>query len=215
MIMWDPATYPDVKNFADIGKTDMLSALLQQRGVHGLLHVSGRHPEGQVDGSYDGTPALFVADQGKSAQQGFGSAEPYIYQNEVKEWGSRSSTSYINDNGWNNYAESIATKPENITKYADCFKKLVPIIQQASVDYLKTRPLPTRSSSTPLPSSTTAGCTARAWPTTPSRRSRPTAWWATVPTRRWATSTTTRVNELIEHGDPGLHGPRDSLPRPV
>ena len=43
---------------------------------------------------------------------------------------------YINDIGWNNYAESIATKPENITKYADCFKKLVPIIQQASVDYV-------------------------------------------------------------------------------
>ena len=38
---------------------------------------------------------------------------------------------YINDAGWDNYAESIATKPENITKYADCFKKLVPIIQQA------------------------------------------------------------------------------------
>ena len=26
--------------------------------------------------------------------------------------------------------------PENITKYADCFKKLVPIIQQSAVDYI-------------------------------------------------------------------------------
>ena len=43
---------------------------------------------------------------------------------------------YINDIGWSNYAESIATKPENITKYADCFKVLVPIIQQASVDFI-------------------------------------------------------------------------------
>ena len=43
---------------------------------------------------------------------------------------------YINDIGWNNYAESIATKPENVTKYADCFKVLVPIIQQASVDFV-------------------------------------------------------------------------------
>ena len=31
---------------------------------------------------------------------------------------------------------SIATKPENVTKYADCFKLLVPIIQHASVDYI-------------------------------------------------------------------------------
>ena len=40
------------------------------------------------------------------------------------------------DAGWRNYAESIATKPENITEYADCFTKLVPMIQQASVDYV-------------------------------------------------------------------------------
>ena len=44
---------------------------------------------------------------------------------------------YINDAGWENYAESIATKPENITEYADCFKLLVPMIQQASIDYLE------------------------------------------------------------------------------
>ena len=30
----------------------------------------------QVDGSYDGTPAGILADQGPAAQQGFGSAEP-------------------------------------------------------------------------------------------------------------------------------------------
>jgi hypothetical protein len=43
---------------------------------------------------------------------------------------------YINDLGWRNYAQSIATKPENITEYADCFELLVPVIQQAAVDYL-------------------------------------------------------------------------------
>ena len=32
--------------------------------------------------------------------------------------------------------DSIATKPENVDKYAACFTKLVPIIQHASVDYL-------------------------------------------------------------------------------
>ena len=72
----------------------------------------------QVDGSYDGTPALFVADQGASAQQGFGSAEPYIYENEVPDWGKPVAYAYINDAGWENYAESIAIKPENSTENA-------------------------------------------------------------------------------------------------
>ena len=49
---------------------------------------------------------------------------------------SRSRTSYINDAGWENYGESIATKAENIEPYRDCLEKLVPIIQQSSVDYL-------------------------------------------------------------------------------
>ncbi|HEY5873948.1 MAG TPA: hypothetical protein VIT64_01550, partial [Ilumatobacteraceae bacterium] len=79
----------------------------------------------------------FVADQGESAQQGFGSAEPYIYENEIADWMKPVAYAYINDAGWENYAESIATKPENITEYADCFKLLVPMIQQASIDYLE------------------------------------------------------------------------------
>src|SRR4029078_11368798 len=90
----------------------------------------------QVDVSYNGDPSLFVADEGKSAQQGFGSAEPYLYEHEIKDCMRPVKYQYINDLGWKNYAESIATKPENVTKYADCFKALVPIIQHASVDYI-------------------------------------------------------------------------------
>jgi hypothetical protein len=137
MIMWDPATYPDVKTFADIGKAGILVRYFSSAAWMDYFTSQGIIPKENVDGSYDGTPALFVADQGKSAQQGFGSAEPYIYQNEVKDWAKPVAYAYVNDNGWNNYAESIATKPDNISKHADCFKALVPMIQQSSVDYLK------------------------------------------------------------------------------
>jgi hypothetical protein len=136
MIMWDPATYPDVKNFADIGKKGIFVRYFSSAAWMDYFTSQGIIPKAKVDGSYDGTPALFISDQGKSAQQGFGSAEPYIYQNEVKNWAKPVAYSYVNDNGWNNYAESIATKPENITKYADCFKALVPMIQQSTIDYL-------------------------------------------------------------------------------
>ena len=136
MIMWDPATYPDVKTIADVGKSNILVRYFGGAAYMEYFLSQGILSKDHVDGSYDGTPALFLADQGKSAQQGFGSAEPYIYQNEVKDWAKPIAYAYVNDAGWENYAESIATKPENITKYADCFKALVPIIQQSSVDYL-------------------------------------------------------------------------------
>lgn len=136
MIMWDPATYPDVKTIADVGKEGILVRYFGGAAYMEYFLAEGILSNDQVDGSYDGTPALFIADQGASAQQGFGSAEPYIYANDVADWMKPVSYAYINDAGWENYAESIATKPENVTKYADCFTKLVPMIQQSSVDYL-------------------------------------------------------------------------------
>jgi hypothetical protein len=136
MIMWDPATYPDVQGIADLGKKDIKIRYFGGAAYMDFLTGSGVLKKSQVDGSYTGDPSLFVADEGKSAQQGFGSAEPYLYEHEIEGWMKPVKYQYINDVGWKNYAESIATKPENVEKYKDCFAKLVPIIQQASVDYI-------------------------------------------------------------------------------
>ncbi len=136
MIMWDPATYPDVTSIADIGKKGVKVRYFGGAAYMDFLTGSGVLSKSQVDGSYNGDPSLFVADEGKSAQQGFGSAEPYLYEHEIESWMKPVKFQYINDVGWKNYAESIATKPENITKYKDCLAALVPIIQQASVDYI-------------------------------------------------------------------------------
>jgi hypothetical protein len=136
MIMWDPATYPDVKGIADLGKDKVKIRYFGGAAYMDFLTGSGVLSKDQVDGSYTGDPSLFVSDEGKSAQQGFGSAEPYLYEHEIEGWMKPVKYQYINDVGWKNYAESIATKPENIEKYKDCLAALVPIIQQASVDYI-------------------------------------------------------------------------------
>ena len=142
MIMWDPNTYPDAKGIADLGTAKVKVRYFGGAAYMDFLTSTGVLSKDQVDGSYTGDPTLFIADEGKSAQQGFGSAEPFAYESDLKDangkplWGKKVAYQYINDIGWKNYAESIATRPENITKYADCFKKLVPIIQQASVDYV-------------------------------------------------------------------------------
>ncbi len=136
MIMWDPETYPDVETIEDIGEQGILVRYFGGAAYMDYFVQSGILSADQVDGSYDGTPANFIAAQGRDAQQGFGSAEPYVYENEVPDWGKPIAYAYINDAGWENYAESIATKPENIETYRACFEKLVPIIQQSSVDYV-------------------------------------------------------------------------------
>jgi hypothetical protein len=136
MIMWDPTTYPDVTGIADLGTAGVKVRYFGGAAYMDFLTGTGVLSADQVDGSYTGDPSLFIADEGKSAQQGFGSAEPYLYEVELPDWGKPVAYEYINDIGWENYAQSIATKPENVDKYSACFTKLVPIIQQASIDYL-------------------------------------------------------------------------------
>jgi hypothetical protein len=136
MIMWDPATYPDIETIEDIGEEGILVRYFGGAAYMDFFTQTGILSPDQVDGSYDGTPANFIAAQGADAQQGFGSAEPYIYENEVSDWGKPVAYAYINDAGWENYAQSIATRPENVETYRACFEKLVPIIQQSTVDYM-------------------------------------------------------------------------------
>ena len=136
MIMWDPATYPDVTGIADLGTEGVKVRYFGGAAYMDYFTGTGILSTDQVDGSYSGDPSLFIADEGKAAQQGFGSAEPYLYENELTDWGKPVKYEYINDAGWENYAESIATKPENIDALSACFTKLVPIIQQASIDYM-------------------------------------------------------------------------------
>jgi hypothetical protein len=136
MIMWDPATYPDIETIADVGEAGLLVRYFTPAAYMDYFTQTGILSPDQVDGSYDGTPANFLASEGADAQQGFGSAEPYIYENEVTDWAKPIAFQYINDAGWENYAESIAIKPDKLEEHRECLAALVPIIQQSTVDYV-------------------------------------------------------------------------------
>jgi hypothetical protein len=141
MIMWDPATYPKVKTIKDLG-----AALKTSGGVvryfsgsayMDYLTGAGILSKSVIDGTYDGTPAKFVAAKGKDAQQGFASAEPFIYQNEVPAWGKKLDFQLINDVGYPTYASAVSVRSADLTSMSACLKKLVPVFQQAEVDYYK------------------------------------------------------------------------------
>jgi hypothetical protein len=141
MIMWDPTTYPAVTDIKSLG-----AALKTNGGVvryfggaayMEYLKSSGQLDASVVDGSYDGTPANFVAAGGKDAQQGFGSAEPYIYANDVKAWGKPVKYDYISNAGWDIYSSAVSVRKADLTTLTPCLTKLVPVLQQAEVDYFK------------------------------------------------------------------------------
>jgi hypothetical protein len=134
ILMYDPTKY-DFSSIADIGKTNTKVLYFQGAAYMAYLTGQGILKKSQVDGSYDGKPARFVTSGGKVVQQGFITAEPYQYEHEIKQWGKPVKSLLIQDAGYPNYGEAIAVKPDAITSQAACLKKLVPIIQQAQVDY--------------------------------------------------------------------------------
>ncbi len=136
IIMWDPATYPDVKTIGDLKATGAKVRYFQGAAYMDYFTSTGILDKKQVDDTYDGAPASFIAAGGKDTQQGFGTSEPYFYKNVLKDWMKDVGYQYIHDAGWTAYAQSLGGTPENIAKYDTCLTALVPIIQQAAVDYV-------------------------------------------------------------------------------
>lgn len=142
MAMWDPATYPDVTDYKSLS-----AALLKSGGKLRYFGASSPYIDYMVnqgiinpaigDGGYDGTPAAFVAAQGKDAQQGFASSEPYIYQNEVKDWAKPVKYALVSNEGWDPYTSAVSVRTDELKSLSSCLKALVPVLQQAEVDFFK------------------------------------------------------------------------------
>ncbi|MDQ4137925.1 MAG: ABC transporter substrate-binding protein, partial [Actinomycetota bacterium] len=135
MIMWDPETYPEAETIADIGETGAIVRYFGGAAYMEWLIAEGQLSRDQVDGGYDGTPANFVAAGGADAQQGFASAEPYIYEHEVEDWGKPVEFQLIHDAGWQAYAAAMSVRTGEFEELSPCLEKLVPVMQQATVDY--------------------------------------------------------------------------------
>jgi hypothetical protein len=135
MIMWDPETYPDVTDIAGLGEAGATIRVFPGGVYIDYFVGAGVLSADQIDSTYDGQPAVFVSEAGKVAQQGFASAEPYIYENEVTEWGKPVAYQLINDAGYPKYAAMVSVRPDDVEAYADCLSLLVPVMQQAEIDY--------------------------------------------------------------------------------
>jgi hypothetical protein len=135
IIMWDPARHPDWKTIADIGRTDTTVQYFGGAAYMDYLTGAGILKQSQVDGSYDGNPARWVSSGGDIAQQGYITAEPFQYANEIEQWRKPVAYQLIADTGFNAFPADVV-KPDSIEKYADCLTKLVPLFQRAEIAYL-------------------------------------------------------------------------------
>jgi hypothetical protein len=135
MVMWDPAKYPDVESLADLGDRGITINVLLTITFPDVLVAQGIWSEDQLDRSYDGSPARFIAADGEIAQQGFASSEPYNYENVFENWGRPLEYQLIHDAGFQVYSQPLAIRSDDLETLRPCLQLLVPIIQQAVVDF--------------------------------------------------------------------------------
>ncbi|GIH06435.1 nitrate ABC transporter substrate-binding protein [Rhizocola hellebori] len=136
MIMWDPAANASFNSIVDIGKTNTKVLYFNGATYMDYLLGSGILKRNQVDGAYDGSPTRFLAEQGKIAQQGFATNEPFIYEKALPNWKKPVKFQLIHDTGYPIYPEAIVVRADKKAEHAACLKKLVPIIQKSQVDYV-------------------------------------------------------------------------------
>jgi hypothetical protein len=95
--------------------------------------------ESQSDPNYGGSSDEFRTNGGNFIQQGFATNEIYKYENEVP-WkdGAPAPIDFalIHDLGWQPYPAMYTVLSDDLEELSPCLEVLVPVLQQAWVDYL-------------------------------------------------------------------------------
>jgi hypothetical protein len=136
IIFWDPETYPEVETLADLGEENVTINVQGTATYHQVFVAEGIWSEEQLDPSFDGSPARFIAEDGAIAQQGFASAEPYNYEQVFEEWGKPVAYQLLHDAGFKVYSQTLSIVPDQLETMRPCLERFVPIVQQAAVDYI-------------------------------------------------------------------------------
>ncbi|NUS83572.1 MAG: ABC transporter substrate-binding protein [Streptomyces sp.] len=134
VLMWDPKTHPGWKTVADIGKSGAEVVYRDGEVFAPMLVTKGLIKKSQLDGSYDSSPSRFVADP-SIAQQGFATAEPYLYEHEIAAWKKPVKFQLLADVGYTVYPQALSVRSGALKKLSPCLKKLVPVIQQSAADF--------------------------------------------------------------------------------
>ncbi|MEL7158664.1 MAG: ABC transporter substrate-binding protein [Actinomycetota bacterium] len=135
MIMWDPETYPDVETLADLGEQNITINVFAGGTFADIFVAQGIWNADQIDPSYDGGPARFISEGGAIAQQGFASAEVYTYENDFEDWAKPVNFELLHDAGFEVYSQTVGIRPDDLETLRPCLEQVVPVIQQAVVDY--------------------------------------------------------------------------------
>ena len=132
VVLWDAAKHPTAQTLADAAK-ELKSIYVYGDPAWARYFVAqGILSKDQIDSNYKGNLLLATDD---AAHQGFVTSEPYKYAN-LETGVVNVAYTLIHDLGWNSYAQNLALRADKLESLRPCLEVLVPILQQAQLDYI-------------------------------------------------------------------------------
>jgi hypothetical protein len=141
MLMYDPATYGDE---GITGLDGVIAAaedgaqiyVTTKTGSYVRYLIGAGVPEEAFIEGYGGDLDRFVTSGGTLLNQGFVSNEVYTIERLFEQWNQPVRAVLINDLGFEVYPQALSVATEQLETLSPCLELLVPIIQQAQVDYM-------------------------------------------------------------------------------
>jgi len=132
VLLWDATKHPEAKTIADAAQTIKTFYVYGDPAWMRYFEAQGLIQTDQVDSNYKGNLLLSTED---AAHQGFATSEPYKYAN-LESGAITTGYQLIHDAGWNSYAQNLAIRKDRLEELRPCLEKIVPIFQQAQLDYI-------------------------------------------------------------------------------
>lgn len=133
---WNPAKY-HFTSLSAIGKSNVVVQYYAGSGYMAYLIADGIIKKSQTFSGYDGSYARFVSTGGGVVDQGFATEGPFKLTHQEPSWDKSLAYELVASAGYDPYELAAYTKPADVTKYAACFKQLVPMMQDAQIKYLE------------------------------------------------------------------------------
>jgi hypothetical protein len=132
VLLWDATKHPGAQTIADAAKTIKSFYVYGDPAWMRYFEAQGLIQKDQVDSNYKGNLLLSTED---AAHQGFATSEPYKYAN-LESGAITTGYQLIHDAGWNSYAQNLAIRKDRLEELRPCLENIVPIFQQAQLDYI-------------------------------------------------------------------------------
>jgi hypothetical protein len=133
VVLWNADEHPEVSTIAEAAEVVESIYVFGEPAWMRYFINQGIVDPNKVDSGYQGNPLLATDNV---AHQGFITSEPYKYAN-LDSGPITTQQVLIHDLGWNSYAQNLAVRSDRLEDLRPCLEELVPVLQQAQIDYVK------------------------------------------------------------------------------